>query len=122
MAGLSMSEFENALRSRSAAARGRELRAPALRRAPGQAQALERVRGWTRERFRLADDVPVLVTEIACGLPGCPPLETVVAFWTAGDKRHQFKLFKPVRDVVYDDLPYAWLIEALVASGLPDCC
>jgi hypothetical protein len=122
MAGLTMSEFENALQSRSGAARGRELRAPALRRAPEHAQALERVRGWTRERFGLADDVPVLVTEIACGLPGCPPLETVVAFWTASDKRHQFKLFKPVREVVDDDLPYAWLIEALVASELPDCC
>ena len=122
MASLTMSEFENALRSRSGAARAREPRTLGRGRVPGQAQALERVRGWTRERFGLTDDVPVLVTEFACGLPGCPPLETVVAFWTAGDKRHQFKLFKPVRDVVYDDLPYAWLIEALVASGLPDCC
>ena len=50
---------------------------------------LERVKEWTRERFKLAGDVPVLVAEIACGLPGCPPLETVVVFWTEGDRRHQ---------------------------------
>ena len=92
------------------------------RRGPAHAQALDRVRTWTRQRFKLTDDVPIVVAEIACGLPGCPPLETVVAFWTAEDRRHQFKLFKPVRDVVYDDLPYTWLIEALVASELPDCC
>src|SRR6516164_2099407 len=37
-----------------------------------------------------------------CPLPGCLPIETVVAFWTDGDKRHQFKLFKRVVDVVAD--------------------
>src|ERR1700738_2625943 len=83
---------------------------------------IERVKEWTRERFKLAGDVPVLVAEIACGLPGCPPLETVVVFWTAGDQRHQFKLFKPVQEVVNDDLLFAWLIDSLVASSDLDCC
>lgn len=85
---------------------------------------LERVKEWTRERFKLADDVPVLVAEIACGLPGCPPLETVVVFWTEGDQRHQFKLFKPVSAVVAEDLPPAWMKNALIAlngMGL-ECC
>ena len=122
MAGLTMNEFDSALESRSDAARARVLPQLGPRTDFAYGQALERVRGWTRERFKLAEDVPILVAEIACGLPGCPPLETVVAFWTASDKRHQFKLFKPVREVVYDDLPYAWLIEALVASEMPDCC
>ena len=62
------------------------------------------------------------MAEIACGLPGCPPFETVVAFWTADDRRHQFKLFKPVQEVVYDDLPFAWLIDSLLASDISDCC
>ncbi|HMA75635.1 MAG TPA: hypothetical protein VKP67_29715 [Xanthobacteraceae bacterium] len=86
--------------------------------------ALVRVRGWTRERFKLAEAATILVTEIACGLPGCPPLETVVVFWTEDAKRHQFKVFKPVRDVVVDDLPLAWLKDSLaVPEGLDcDCC
>src|SRR5262249_5216746 len=57
-------------------------------RSPAQHAALERVRAWTRERFALDDDIPMLVTELACTLPGCPPRETVVAFWTAEDRRH----------------------------------
>jgi nitrate reductase delta subunit len=120
MASLTMSEYENALRARYGGAR----RLPGIgsRKSSDHALALERVRQWTRERFKLADDVPILVAEIACGLPGCPPLETVVAFWTAADRRHQFKLFKQVAEVVRDDLPYAWLIDALVASEIPDCC
>jgi hypothetical protein len=87
-------------------------------------QALERVRDWTRERFALGDDDALLVTEVACSQPGCPPLETVVAFWTDGAKRHHFKIFKPVAQVQPGDLPYAWMKDGLhVPDGFScDCC
>ena len=93
-------------------------------RGPAQREALARVRAWTQARFALADDDSVLVTEIACGLRGCPPLETVVVFWTADETRHQFKVFKPVKEVTEDDLPFAWLKGALAApEGFGcDCC
>ena len=90
-------------------------------RLPDHLVALERVKAWTRERFRLADDALVFVSEIACGLPGCPPLETVVAFWTQGDARHQFKVFKPVTDVAAEDIPPAWLKGALLAVDVIEC-
>jgi hypothetical protein len=93
-----------------------------FKRSPAHVEALERVRAWTRERFKLADALPVVVAEVACGLPGCPPIETVVAFWTEDDRRHQFKLFKPVEEVVQDDLPFAWLKDALVSTGEDECC
>jgi hypothetical protein len=91
---------------------------------PDHTAALDQVKEWTRERFKLAHDAPILVSEVTCSLPGCPPLETVVAFWTEGDKRHQFKLFKPAAEVVADDLPPAWLKNALVAvDGIGcECC
>ena len=76
---------------------------------PGYLQALDRVKERTRARFKLPQDAAILVTEVACALPGCPPLETVVAFWTDADTRHHFKVFKPVAEVVADDLPPAWL-------------
>jgi nitrate reductase delta subunit len=86
------------------------------RKRPEHTAALDRVRAWTRERFKLAEDATVMVAEIACGLPGCPPLETVVAFWTEGDTRHQFKVFKRVAEVVEDDLPPAWLKNGLIVN------
>jgi nitrate reductase delta subunit len=91
---------------------------------PAHAAALDRVRAWTRERFSLAEDAAILVSEVTCALPGCPPRETVVAFWTGNGQRHQFKLFKPVAEVVADDLPPAWLKNALFAiEGLGcECC
>jgi nitrate reductase delta subunit len=86
--------------------------------------AAERIKGWTRERFQLPQDAAVLISELACGLPGCPPLETVVAFWTGEDTRHHFKVFKPLVEVIEDDLPPRWMKNALIAlpgEGL-ECC
>jgi hypothetical protein len=85
--------------------------------------AVKRVKAWTRARFSLDDDVAILVAEIACGLPGCPPLETVVTFWTAPDRRHAFKVFKATLDVCEDDLPPAFMKNAIVDEGDDlDCC
>jgi nitrate reductase delta subunit len=91
---------------------------------PQQAAAADRIKVWTRERFRLPNDAAILVSEVACGLPGCPPLETVIAFWTGKDTRHHFKVFKPMADVIEDDLPPSWMKNALIAeegTGL-ECC
>jgi hypothetical protein len=91
---------------------------------PEHDEALCRVQQWTRERFGLPDAASIVVAELICGLPGCPAVETAVAFWTEDAKRHQFKIFKPVRDVVIDDLPLAWLKDSLfVPEGFGcDCC
>ena len=95
-----------------------------FKKSPEQLVALNRVETWTRARFRLMPDETVLVTELACALAGCPPLETVVAFWTADQTRHHFKIFKRVGEVHHDDLPYAWMKPALaVPEGYdPSCC
>jgi hypothetical protein len=94
------------------------------RKRPEHLAAIDRVREWTRERFKLPDDAAIMVTEVTCALPGCPPLETVVAFWTASDTRHHFKVFKPVAEVVEDDLPPSWMKDALiVVEGFGcECC
>ena len=85
--------------------------------------AIERVQESVRRRFSLAPEVAVMVSEVACNLPGCPPLETVVAFWE-NEQRFHFKLFKQVKEVGFDDLPYAWMKESLIVpEGFGcECC
>jgi hypothetical protein len=93
------------------------------KKSPGHGVALDRVRDWARARFALADGETIMVSEIACSVPGCPPIETHVVFWTALG-RHHFKIFKPLADVIESDLPPAFMKNALVAlEGIDcDCC
>jgi nitrate reductase delta subunit len=91
-----------------------------IKKTPQHHAALAQVRAWTRARFKLGEDDTILVSEVSCQVPGCPPLETVVAFWT-GQGRHHFKVFKPVAEVVEDDLPPGWMKNALVVPEGIDC-
>jgi hypothetical protein len=52
--------------------------------------AVERLKDWTRARIVLTPDETVLVTENPTSLPGYPPIETLVAFWTTVGTRHLF--------------------------------
>ena len=88
---------------------------------PEHLRALEQVKDWTRERFALSADDTIIVSEIACTLPGCVPLETVIGFWTQGNVHHHFTVFKPVAAVVEDDLPPRWLKDALAVPDDFDC-
>jgi hypothetical protein len=82
---------------------------------------VERLKDWTRERFVLVPQETVLVTESPTTLPGHPPTQTLVAFWTLDGTRHHFKVFKPVEEVVEDDLPPPWLKASLAYSEGMSC-
>jgi len=86
-------------------------------------EALDHARDWTRARFALADEATVMASETSCAVPGCPPVETHVVFWSELG-RHHFKIFKPVLKVTEADLPPAFMKNAIVAlEGVDcDCC
>ena len=94
-----------------------------VRKSPERLRAVARIKTWTRERFALPEGSAIMVAELACALPGCPPLETVIGFWI-GERHHHFKVFKPLEEVACDDLPPAWLKNALaVPEGFEcGCC
>ena len=93
-------------------------------RSPGRPERVERISAWTRSRFGLPREAVVSVSELRCAVPGCPPIETVVMFWTPDRRHYHFKVFKRLEDVVEDDLPPAWYRDALaVAQGVEcGCC
>jgi hypothetical protein len=80
-----------------------------------------RLQHLTRARFRLTEAVTVMVNEIACQMPGCPPLETVFAFWPEDGERRQFKIFKPAAQIDAADLPPWWMKDALILPDWIDC-
>ena len=92
-----------------------------MRKGVAHLEAVERVKDATRARFALSEDDTVLVSEAAATLPGFPPCETKVVFWTADGTRHHFKVFKPAEEVGDADVPPAWLRESLTATEAVEC-
>jgi hypothetical protein len=90
---------------------------------PDREAAIACLRDLIKARFALTGDETVMVSELACSVPGCPPIETHVAFWTEAG-RHHFKIFKPLAQASEDDLPPAFMKNALVTlEGFAcDCC
>ena len=95
----------------------------APRKGVAHVEALEQVKHWTRERFALGDGDTVIVAEVDRSLPGFPPLETQVGFWTADGTRHHYRVFKPAAEVTEADLPPSWMKAALANDGFDcECC
>jgi len=88
----------------------------------GHLEAVERVKDWTRERFALGEGETVLLQESASTLPGYPPVETLVAFWTADGERHHFRVLKPVEQVSGEDVPPTWMKDSLAGDIACECC
>ena len=75
------------------------------------------VKRWARELFVLSDDATVMVTELRCSEPGCPPLETVIALLSESGNR-QYKLHKAIAEVAEDDVrAFVTDSEASMASA-----
>jgi len=81
--------------------------------------AVARVTASTRQCFAPGADRTIFIAEVARRLPSCPPVESVIALWTAPNRRHAFKVFKPIEAVVGDDLPPSWMKGAIIATNLP---
>jgi hypothetical protein len=57
-----------------------------------------------RRLLGLTDDTTVLVQQLACTEPGCPPLETVVAVLPADSPARRWTLHCPTDQVTEHDL------------------
>jgi hypothetical protein len=93
---------------------------PQRGKAPGRHEAAARIKRWVRNRFGLPGDALALVTELENSQPGFPPLRTVVAFWIA-ERHYHFSIFKPLENVLEEDLPPSWFKDALAVTPGVDC-
>ena len=67
-------------------------------------KGIAEVKEWAAEVFRLGADVSVMVTELRCTEPGCPPLETVIAILDRPGQPRQFKIHKAIADLAFADV------------------
>jgi hypothetical protein len=69
-----------------------------------QPEQADRIKDWTREVFHLNDKTTVMVTELECREPGCPPVETVIAVLEGPGRRRQYKIHTLAADVSRSDV------------------
>lgn len=74
-----------------------------LRPRPGDPRRAATIKGWVREALALDEGATVMVTELRCSEPGCPPLETVIAVLGQGATRRH-KLPKGIAEIAMDDI------------------
>jgi len=79
----------------------------------GNSEQSARIKAWALAAFGLDEGATVMVSELRCTEPGCPPLETVIALLGAGGTR-QFKLHKALADVTEADVQ---TLAATVSDG-----
>jgi len=68
------------------------------------ADQTERIKAWTRTVFHLSDATTVMVTELECREPGCPPIETVIAVLKGPGETQQYKIHKTAIEVGLSDI------------------
>ena len=71
----------------------------------------DRIKSWARVAWSTTEETTIMITELECREPGCPPIETVIALLEGPGKTTQYKIHKTAHEVTKQD------VEALVKNG-----
>jgi G3E family GTPase len=77
--------------------------------------ALEQIRYWVRQNFNFSGDTPILIKEVPCVKPGCPPIETAIVAIVKNAPPRNFKVQRPINEVTFDH------VYDLMENPMP-CC
>jgi hypothetical protein len=66
------------------------------------------VKDWVRAATGAPDDATIVVTELSCSEPGCPPFEVVMAVLRPGELPLQKKLHKRLAELSRDEVVHLW--------------
>lgn len=73
---------------------------------------LRELKETVRTLLGLDDDTAVMIRQLACTEPGCPPLETVVAVLPMNGSARRWTLHRPTDEITEDDLKAVLLTTA----------
>lgn len=90
------------------AADGPEERLAVLKRNAGLAGASHSIKQWVTELLELAEHERVMVSELACHEPGCPPIETVVVVLRGPGDTVMRKFHRRAHDLTRAEIEAAW--------------
>jgi hypothetical protein len=62
------------------------------------------IKQWARQVFELNAETSLMVSELACTEDFCPDVMTLIAFWDSAALRQEYRIYKAMRFVVYEDV------------------
>jgi G3E family GTPase len=78
-------------------------------------QALDQIRYWMRQNFNFPPEVPILIKEVPCMKPSCPPIETAIVALLKNEPPRLFKVQHMINNISFDH------IYDLMENPMP-CC
>jgi G3E family GTPase len=76
---------------------------------------IDQIAYWIRQVFTFPQDAPVIVKEVPCVKPNCPPVETSIMVFLKAEPPRLFKIQKTLHDITFDN------VYDLIENPLP-CC
>ncbi len=77
--------------------------------------ALDQIRYWLRQNFGMPKDAAIVIKEVPCVKPACPPVETAIMAMQKNAPPRLFKVQKPINEITFDH------IYDLIENPMP-CC
>src|SRR5262249_19381249 len=66
--------------------------------------ALEQIRYWLRQNFAMPKDTAIVIKEVPCVKPACPPVETAIMAMQKNAPPRLFKVQKPINEITFDHI------------------
>lgn len=76
---------------------------------------LDQIRYWTRQNFEFPPDAPIVIKEVPCVKPACPPIETAIMVILKNEPPRLFKIQQTINEITFDH------VYNLIENPLP-CC
>jgi G3E family GTPase len=76
---------------------------------------LDQIRYWMRQNFGFPKEAPIIIKEVPCVKPGCPPIETAIMAILKNEPPRLFKVQQTINDITFDH------VYDLIENPMP-CC
>ena len=76
---------------------------------------LDQIRYWMRQNFGFSKETPIVVKEVPCVKPACPPIETAIVAVLRNEPPRHFKIQRPINEITFDH------VYDLIENPMP-CC
>jgi G3E family GTPase len=76
---------------------------------------LDQIRYWMRQNFAFPKEAPIVIKEVPCVKPSCPPIETAIVAILKNEPPRYFKIQHPIDEITFDH------VYDLIENPMP-CC